>query len=548
MAVQLDLSDIQGNVLAAYGKQGFPKGRALVISVPNDKGAAARLFLETLRRHVTSALPWEAKHRQPIPGQVMAPRPEVTLNFAFTFTGLLALGVPIRTLRGMPDEFIDGMAARADILCDRFPKPDGSLATIAEAYDPVWLPMASEGQRVHILVTLNAQMDERTGQAVPALEDKTAYVMAMAEQAGLIVLSGHRGATPKWQELSARLGQRADGTYSALPLEHFGFVDGISDPVFDGQMAEADLQKRSIGQGKLLPDQSWAPLATGEFLLGWPDESQEIPGAAMPLDFSRNGTFMAYRKLHQNVFAWRKFMAEQSEALAQIWNMPLDEAEQTLAAKFAGRWRNGIPLVAAPSWAEAQAMAAKLSQASRSGDKATEDSLRRSLVDFTYRADPVGAACPFGSHIRRANTRDMLDPLLATNDPKRLNGSVLNNRRRILRRGLPYGNAPESGSDQDEHGIVMMALCANLFRQFEFVQQQWMQYGLDFNAGNDTCPIIGLHFPGNKFVIPADPASGRPPFFAAGMPQFVEPRGGEYFFVPSITALRLIAQGLVDPT
>jgi len=142
----------------------------------------------------------------------------------------------------------------------------------------------------------------------------------------------------------------------------------------------------------------------------------------------------------------------------------------------------------------------------------------------------------------------MLDPLLSTNDPKRLNGSVLNNRRRILRRGLPYGEAAAGGSDQDEHGIVLMALCANLFRQFEFIQQQWMQYGLDFNAGNDTCPIIGLHFPGNKFVIPADPASGRSPFFAAGMPQFVEPRGGEYFFVPSMTALRMIAQGLVDPT
>lgn len=548
MAVQLDFSDIQGNVLAAYGKQGFPKGRALLLNIPRGKAHEGRLFLETLRRHVTSALPWKTERRKPVAGQLEAPRPAVTLNFAFTFNGLLALGVPVRTLRGMPDEFIDGMAARADILCDRFPKPDGSLATIEEAYDPVWLPEASEGRQVHILVTLNAQMDPRTGKAVPELDEKTQYIIATAEQAGLIVLTGHRGTTPRWQELSARIAQKSVDNYIALPLEHFGFVDGISDPVFDGQMAEEDLKKRCIGQGKLLPDQSWAPLATGEFLLGWPDESQEIPGAAMPLDFSRNGTFMAYRKLHQNVFAWRTYMAKQAEALAQLWGLPLDEAEETLSAKFAGRWRNGIPLVAAPSWAEAQAMAAKLENANRSGDKATAEGLRRALVDFTYRADPVGAACPFGAHIRRANTRDMLDPLLSSNDPKRLNGSVLNNRRRILRRGLPYGEANAGGSDADEHGIVMMALCANLFRQFEFIQQQWMQYGLDFNAGNDTCPVVGLHFPGNKFVIAADPASGRPPFFAAGMPQFVEPRGGDYFFVPSITGLRLIAQGLVDPT
>lgn len=548
MAVQLDYSDIQGNVLAAYGKQGFPKGRALLLSIPKGKGSEGRLLLEALRRHVTSALPWKSQRRKPLPGQVEALRPEVTLNLAFTFSGLLALGVPIRTLRGMPDEFIDGMAARADILCDRFPKPDGSLATIAEAYDPVWLPEANDGQAVHILVTLNAGMDPKTGEPVPALGEMTRYVAAMAEQAGLVVLTGHRGATPQWQELSARLGQKPDGDYVALPFEHFGFTDGISDPVFEGQMAEEDLRERSIGMGKLLPDQSWAPLATGEFLLGWPDESQEIPGSGLPLDFSRNGTFMAYRKLHQNVFGWRAYMTEQAKALAQLWSMPLDEAEETLAAKFAGRWRNGVPLVVAPSWAEAKAMEAKLAQAKQSGDKAREDALRRSWVDFTYRGDPIGAACPFGAHIRRANTRDMLDPLLSTNDPKRLNGSVLNNRRRILRRGLPYGEAAAGGSDADEHGIVMMALCANLFRQFEFVQQQWMQYGLDFNAGNDTCPIIGVHFPGNKLVIAADPATGHPPFFASGMPQFVEPRGGEYFFIPSVTSLRLIAQGLVDPT
>lgn len=548
MPVQLDLADLQGNVLAAYGKQGFPKGRALLLHIPEGKSREGREVLEALRRHVTSALPWRSEHRAPVPGVVEAPRPPVTLNLAFTFRGLLALGVPIRTLRGMPDEFIDGMAARADILCDRFPKPDGGLATIDEAYDPVWLPQHCDGQRVHILVTLNAQMDVATGEPVPELEQRTRYVIAMAEAAGLVVLEGHRGATPQWQELSARLARKPDGAHFALPLEHFGFVDGISDPVFDGQMAPEDIAKRSVGQGKLLPDQSWGPLATGEFLLGWPDESQEIPGAAMPLDFSRNGTFMAYRKLHQNVFAWRRYMAEQAEKLAEIWNMSLEEADETLSAKFAGRWRNGVPLVAAPSWAEARAMAEKLDAARRAGDKATEEALRRSLVDFTFRGDPVGAACPFGAHIRRANTRDMLDPLLATNDPKRLSGSILNNRRRILRRGLPYGEARENGSDADEHGIVMMALCASLFRQFEFIQQQWMQYGLDFNAGNDTCPIIGLHFPGNKFVIAADPASGRPPFFAAGMPQFVEPRGGDYFFVPSMTALRMIGQGLVDPT
>ena len=152
---------------------------------------------------------------------------------------------------------------------------------------------------------------------------------------------------------------------------------------------------------------------------------------------------------------------------------------------------------------------------------------------------------PVSAHMRRANTRDMLDPLIASKDVKSLGGSALNNRRRILRRGLPYGSAADPAG---EHGIVFMALCANLFRQFEFVQQQWMNYGLDFNVGNDTCPVIGLHHETSKFTIAADPASGKPPFICDKLPQFVTMRGGEYFFLPSLTALRLIAMGVVDPT
>jgi deferrochelatase/peroxidase EfeB len=171
------------------------------------------------------------------------------------------------------------------------------------------------------------------------------------------------------------------------------------------------------------------------------------------------------------------------------------------------------------------------------------------LSNFSYHDDPEGTKCPLTAHMRRVNTRDMMAPT-----PE--DGSVLNNRRRILRRGLPYGDSPVGTTDSDEHGIVMLIVCANLFRQYEFVQQQWINYGLDSRAGSDTCPIVGNHSDGTgkepapkaKFVIPADPASGHPPFIADGLPQFVETRGGEYFFVPSMTALRMIGMGVVDPT
>ncbi|WP_237215226.1 Dyp-type peroxidase [Falsiroseomonas oryziterrae] len=540
MGATLELADIQGNILAAYGKLGFPKGRTILINV--EDAQAGRNLVETLRRRVTTALPWPTEKRRPIPGQVMAVRPKVTVNLAFTFRGLLALGVPIRTLRGMPDEFIDGMAARADILCDNHPK------RIEEAWDPVWLDGKKPERRVHILVTLMSEMDPATGEAMPELEQVAQEVVGMCRLGGLRILEGHRGPDTRWQDLSAVTKRREDGSWTPLPIEHFGFVDGIADTVFEGQMALEDLAERARGQGKMLPDGSWAPLATGEFLLGWPDESQEIAGAAMPLDFSRNGTFMAYRKLHQNVFAWRRYMAEQAERFAAVMEVPREQAGAILAAKMAGRWQDGVPLIAAPTFESWQAFREKRAKAEREGDTATLAALKRALVDFSFGKDQQGVACPFGAHIRRANTRDMLDPLLATNDPARLNGSVLNNRRRILRRGLPYGQTPESGDDSGDHGIVLMAHCASLFRQFEFIQQQWLQYGLDFNAGNDVCPIVGNHHPGGKFVIAADPGSGKPPFFVADMPQFVETRGGEYFFIPSMTALRMIAQGLVDPT
>jgi deferrochelatase/peroxidase EfeB len=543
MAVQLDLADIQGNVLTAYGRLGFPKGRFLLLNIADAR--AGRTLLDMLRPYVTTALRWpSSKDKEPPPGTVFQRRPQVAVNVAFTFWGLLALGVPIRTLRGMPDEFIDGMPARADILCDNFPKH------IEEAWDPVWLWRDDPKRRVHVLLTLNAQMQD-DGTPVERLDGVTREILGFihAMQGKVTLLSGHRGTDERWQDLSALLGTLPDGTKTPLPSEHFGFVDAIGDPVFEGQHEPDKMAARVVGQGKLLPDQSWAPLAAGEFLLGHPDESQEIAGGPMPLDFARNGTFIAYRKLHQNVAAFRDAMDRMAVTFAKVMQVGQEEACETLKAKIAGRWSDGVPLISAPTYPEWRAVQARRVAAAKAGDRATLAALDRALVDFTFRDDPLGAKCPFGSHLRRSNTRDMMDPLLTSADPKKWGGSVLNNRRRLLRRGLPYGEAaPGATVDDQEHGIVMLATCASLFRQFEFVQQQWMQYGLDFNTGNDTCPIVGNHGEDAKFVIAADPASGKPPFICDRLPQFVETRGGEYFFVPSMTALRMIAAGIVDPT
>ncbi len=92
-----------------------------------------------------------------------------------------------------------------------------------------------------------------------------------------------------------------------------------------------------------------------------------------------------------------------------------------------------------------------------------------------------------------------------------------------------------------------MSVNASIERQFEFVQQQWINYGNDFKLANEKDPLLGNHDGHGDFIIQgAGPT--QPPFFCARLPRFVTTRGGEYFFIPSITALRMIAQNLIDPT
>src|ERR1700756_4348615 len=118
MAVELDLADIQGNILTPYGKLGFPKGRFMLFHIGNpDSG---RKFVARLLPMITTALRWPSLSTDVPTGKNRMPRPGVAVNIAFTFYGLLALEIPVRSLRGMPYEFIDGMTARAPMLGDDF--------------------------------------------------------------------------------------------------------------------------------------------------------------------------------------------------------------------------------------------------------------------------------------------------------------------------------------------------------------------------------------------------------------------------------------------
>ncbi|MFQ1701948.1 Dyp-type peroxidase [Loktanella agnita] len=559
----LNLSDIQGNVTRAYGRFSFPFARYFFFRI--RKAQAGRDFVEAVRQKVTTSARWSTEEE----------KPRCTTNIGFTFMGLYSLEVPIRTLQGMPTVFSGGMRARASMLGDRdSTKTEAEDPNWDKDWDPIWQGNRKVGlngaKDVHIWVSINAQpiSEHRVNVPDPEFEARTNWLMALADDSNdgihLIRENGRNGDLP-YQEASA-IFDDFDGALLPTPKEHLGFSDGIGDPVFEGQLPPEKEKTAVLGRGKRV-NREWQPLETGEFILGHPDESQELPPAARPPEFTYDGTFMAYRKLHENVGTFHEVINEETAQFAKAMDIPVEEARDTLLAKMCGRWSDGVPLTLVPDHADW----IKFGQDKGWRDPKTGAMLKTipawkaqleyirspEASDFRYGDDMAGFKCPVGSHLRRVNTRDYLDPLntLGFNaktgeQPTNADASsALNKRRRILRRGLPYGPPNfDHKDDETEQGVIMLIMGTSIERQFEFVQQQWIQYGLDFNQGNNTCPLLGDHAHHKRFTIASHPSSGKPPYIMSKLKTFVECRGGEYFFIPSMVALRMLAMGLVDPT
>lgn len=297
---------------------------------------------------------------------------------------------------------------------------------------------------------------------------------------------------------------RLDASWLENRREHFGFADGVGQPSIEGSGI-----KEYPGEGTLRADGSWAPLKAGEFVLGWPGETGFAIPAPQPPRLGHNGSFMVYRKLQQHVPAFRRFLVEQSE---RLWGDASPKHIELLAAKLVGRWRSGCPLVGAPE-ADDLALA--------------EDWDRNN--DFGYAADAAGVVCPYGSHIRRMNPRDGRA------------GSAVVRTHRIVRRGLPYGPWLEEGDASTDHerGVAFMAINASISYQFEFLQTEWINNGefADLSL-EDVDPLAGARRGRSRFRIPH---AGGPPRNIFNLPELVTLRGGGYYFIPSLTALRHLA-------
>jgi Dyp-type peroxidase family len=372
---------------------------------------------------------------------------------AFTWNGLRALGVADDSLASFPEEFRQGMAARSEMLGDTAANhPDHWVGGLAEP-------------RLHAVAILFAR-------------DNAGRDRCRAEHARLLE------RCPGVELLSA-LDLEATPPFDQA-RDHFGYRDRLTQPYIEGAGLEP-----TPGSGPAL--------RAGEFILGYPDEEGPPVNLPQPEALSRNGCYMAYRRLQEHVGAFREFLRSQGETR---------EAQELAAAKLMGRWRSGAPLALSPD----------------RDDAALGGDMQRNN-DFNFKEmDPHGYAVPLGSHIRRMNPRDTKGNL---------------NRRRMIRRGATYGpplpeDAPDDGQ---ERGIAAFVLCASLVRQFEFAQNVWVN-NRDFEAlGNERDPIIGTQDGTLDFTIPRRPIRKK----VTGLPAFTTVRGGAYFFLPGLRALRLLA-------
>lgn len=284
--------------------------------------------------------------------------------------------------------------------------------------------------------------------------------------------------------------------------EPFGFRDGLSGARVD------------IGDGRT-DEPGMALLPPGEVILGR-ETAAGIVSEPPPL--GENGTFVVLRQLEQDVRAFWEFWRGQGK----------DEHEAVwLAAKAVGRWPNGMPVTG-----------------SVAGPEPVFDE-GAALAPFRFSEDARGLKCPFGAHVRRANPRDGLGE-----DPAASLEAVRHHR--LIRRGRVYGEpvpvawypaciraakrGAEGAGDPATRGLMFVALCADIARQFEFIQQTWLNNPKFSDLYDETDPIAagyGIPADSHRFSIPQVPLRCR----IGGVTRWVQVRGGGYFLLPGKTAL-----------
>jgi deferrochelatase/peroxidase EfeB len=472
----LDYSDIQGTILSGYR---VDLARHFILSITDATAAGALIGALVdgaggLPR-ITTAARWTVK-------------PECFVNISFTAKGLAALGVTQAQLLTFDGSFQLGATN---------PTIASNVGDVGTSDPSQWIGGLANGDQVHLVLNLWVDDDPAVLESVTA-RLRAAFAGCMKE------LSAH----------DAR----------ALPDNqvHFGYRDSIAQPIVIG----APSRKCEM------PDHQ-DPVATGEFLLGYTNETKGIY-SVQPAELSTNSSYAAFRILEQDVAGFEAFLVEYA-AKAGI-------DPELLAAKVCGRWRNGNPLALVP--------------------EAPEPVLpQEKLNDFTYvtlgsseaaQDDTLGLKCPIGSHIRRNNPRN--EAVVGTDSTHH----------RIVRRAIPYG-PPYDPAHPDPvptpRGLIGYFINASIKNQFEFLTGQWnLDFGFvksaklpgnpdagdaHFNISGEDL-FLGVNDPNSvkkpsSFTLAALGAKGKNNTKLTGFSRLIITRGGAYCFLPSIKGLRYLA-------
>jgi Dyp-type peroxidase family len=470
-ALAWPLASLQAGVLGAAAT-GATHGAVFLLGVTHAE--AARDWLRTL--------PVTPGHREPLK------RPRGLLRqLAFTIQGLQALGV-LRSdadLARFPQEFIDGMEARAGLLGDvrgnhpeRWQRPLHQGAEI-------------ELQSVHLVLQVRLADPSRPDHGLhPRLRRLQRQLSATP---GLLLLATE--VLRSWPEDPAR---QARG--------HFGFRDGLSQPVPRDAGARAD----PVWDDGVFP---------GEVLLGHRNDRGGGVYPAKPDPLLDNGSFLVLRKTAQHVEHWHQVVQAAGRRMDPLFDRRSD-AQQRLqlglvAAKLMGRSLNGEPTV----------------------DLGAGPTNR-----FNYDADPAGAACPFAAHARRSNPR-----LRETEGPDKDKPRVPRLLRRGMSYG-PRWQAGADAAVEADRGLFFMAYCGSIAEQFEVVQR-WLAGGNSTGvASSQSDPFLGVPQAGQPRSVQWLDAQGQVQRVDLGEQPLTTLRWGLYLFVPSLQGLRHIAAGpAADP-
>jgi deferrochelatase/peroxidase EfeB len=478
----LDLADIQGLILRGYR---MPMVRHFLLSVGVPAEARKQLGRlvsgnESDAPQITTAEDWHVGFA-PGPGDnpSEAPRrkPDYCLNVGITWPGLVALEIKDR----VPTLSFKSFGAFTAGAAQRAELVGDSGPSAPQN----WIGDFGKGND-HALVTLHAISPEAMASYTKRLRALFAEGDAFREI---------------WRQDGMALMEIVDGKPVFTAKVPFGYTDGISMTTIRG------------GPEKYPPDHQ-QPCEPWLFVLQDEAENYIVPE---PRELGLNGSFAVFKMIETDVVGFENFLQSNKDKIDP----------ELLAAKMCGRWRNGVPLALSP---EADSLA---------GGIPLEQLNNYEYVNADGSGDPKGLRCPVGAHMRRINPRGQ--PVTGQGVP---GGS--NNTHRLIRRGLPYGPTydPTKPYDGINRGLLGYFINSNIENQYEFVLGHWVNNSEFAGAvrlnPKSKDPMIGTQNPAESiFVIPQ--ANGAPPIKVTGLSTFVTTKAAAYCFLPSVTAIKFIA-------